>query len=162
MYFTQYPFCTSLLTTVLFSRPLLPGILVYFSDLLTFKYVNLILWLNDLHILKILTVMWMKNKLWNRQLKVCEIYWEKAKFYHFDESKIRNFFINHGSQYSKKILASPVELLALNSWFSSSIKKSLKWGQCFSVLKIGSCWSELTELFPGRWSPKYLHISLMV
>ena len=46
---------------------------------------------NDLLILEILTVMCMKNKLWNRQLKVCEIYWEKAKFYHFDYSKIPKF-----------------------------------------------------------------------
>ena len=43
-------------------------ILVYFSDFLAVKYVNLILWLkayvtfNDLHILKIVSVMWMKNK----------------------------------------------------------------------------------------------------
>ena len=42
--------------------PLLPRILVYFSDLLAFKYVNLIfvsiyVAFNDLDILKILTVM---------------------------------------------------------------------------------------------------------
>ena len=43
LYFTQYPFCTSVLTTILFSWPLLPRILVYFSDLLAFQYVNLIL-----------------------------------------------------------------------------------------------------------------------
>ena len=29
--------------------------------------------------------------------------------------------------------------------------------QCYKYI-LGSCWSELTELFPGRWSPKYLHI----
>ena len=53
----------------IFSWLFLPPILVYFSDLLAVKYVNLILWLkvyvacNDLNILKILSgVMWMKNK----------------------------------------------------------------------------------------------------
>ena len=57
---------------------------VYFSDLLPVKYVNLIFWLekfvcfNDLHILKVIGVMRMKNK-----LNVCELYWEKFKLEHF-------------------------------------------------------------------------------
>ena len=58
-YFTQCPFCTSVLTTILFLWPLLPEILVYFSDLLAFKYVNFVtksiyVDCNVLHILKIL------------------------------------------------------------------------------------------------------------
>ena len=41
-------------------------------------------------------------------------------------------------------------------------KKSLKWGQCLSVLKMRSCSPKFIEFFPGSWSPKHLHISLMV
>ena len=62
----------------------------------------------------------------------------------------------------KKVSSYPSEATGPKLMILWPYKKSLKWGQCLSVLKIGSCWSELTELFPGRCSPKYLHIRLKV
>ena len=80
---------------------------------------------------------------------ILTVMWMKKSFPILTSLKSHIFFINHGSQHSTLMILWP-------------IKKSLKWGQCLSVLKIGSCWSELTELSPGRWSPKYLHIRLKV
>ena len=96
-YCTLHKTCsTTVLTTIYFFYYCYQK---YFSHLLTVKDVNLILGLKlyvaltDLRILKILSVVWMK-KFWNRQLKVCEIYWGKTKFDHFKWSKIRNFCLS--------------------------------------------------------------------
>ena len=94
-------------------------------------------------------------------LRCVEYIEKKPNFPILTNLKSQIFFINPSTmvaniQPSYKKVSGP-KLMIL--WL---YKKLLKWGQCLSVLKTGSYWSELTELFPGRWSPKYLHTRLMV
>ena len=70
MYFTQDPLCTAVaIDNRIFFRTNPTKNMVNYSDLLAVKYLNLILWqklyvaFNDLHILKALNVIWMKNML---------------------------------------------------------------------------------------------------
>ena len=70
MYFTQDPLCTAVaIDNRIFFKTTPTKNMVNYSDLLAVKYLNLILWqkvykaFNDLHILKALNVIWMKNML---------------------------------------------------------------------------------------------------
>ena len=96
-------------------------------------------------------------------LRYVEYIEKKPDFIILTSLKSQMFFINHGSLYStlfQKVSSQPSEAISPKLIIVWPYKNSIKWGQCLSVLKIRSCWCELTELLPGRWSPKYLHIKV--
>ena len=102
---------------------------------------------------------------------MCEIYWKKAKFDHFNWSEIPKFSLSimvvNIQVSSKNISSYPFGTTGPKLMILLPYKKSLKWEIFVSIVStfLEVVWSALFELLSGRWSTKYsrgLHSRLMV
>ena len=102
---------------------------------------------------------------------MCEIYWKKARFDHFNWSEIPKFSLSimvvNIQVSSKNISSYPSGTTGPKLMILLPYKKSLKWEIFVSIVStfLEVVWSALFELLSGRWSTKYsrgLHSRLMV